>query len=151
MGCCCKLSIEYVTWLQYIVMRTYPIVVHKLFNGIVICRLCSFEKSHGKFPLYSFLLSTVVTCCIEFCLYFFIWNLGDVVHISFTHAPSLPRLSNVWEPCFNPHIHRTLRMVFGVQSPGQEKIHASNVINAPAQNMWQMTSWYWSLPPVVFL
>lgn len=53
---------------------------------------------------------------------------------------SLPRLSNVWEPCFNPHIRRTLSMVFGVQSTGQEKICASNVINALAEDMWQMTS-----------
>jgi len=36
-------------------MRTYPIAVHKLFNGIVICRLCSFEEFHGTFPLsYTF-------------------------------------------------------------------------------------------------
>jgi len=88
-GCCCKLSIEYVTWLQYLVMRTYPIVVHKLFNGIIICRLCSFEESHGTFPLYPFLLSTVVTCCTEFYLYFFIWKLGVVVLISFTPTPSV--------------------------------------------------------------
>jgi len=94
-----------------------------LFVGYVVLKS---SLEHSLYPtlwLHAALSSIYISSYEGWVLWF--WS------VSLPHPPS-PDYTNVQEPYFNPHIHRSHSVVLGVQSTGQEKFHANNILNAHA-------------------